>query len=75
MKISEMIANLQNFMNEHGDLDCWYAKDDEGNGFHPVSYNPSLFYTNENDRELLTFEDLGWMEEDPNDYIKVCVVN
>ena len=31
MKVSEMIENLQNFMNENGDLDCWYAKDDEGN--------------------------------------------
>lgn len=30
MKISQMIKNLQSFMSEHGDLDCYYAVDDEG---------------------------------------------
>ena len=75
MKISEMIKNLQEFMNEHGDIDCWYARDDEGNGFQRVSYDPSLFYVDEHYGELLTDEDLGWMEADPNDYTKVCVVN
>lgn len=33
MKISEMINNLQEFKDEHGDLDCWYSRDDEGNGY------------------------------------------
>ena len=31
MKISQMIKNLQEFMKEHGNLNCWYAVDDEAN--------------------------------------------
>ena len=29
MKVSEMIKNLQDFMEENGDIDCYYAEDDE----------------------------------------------
>lgn len=47
MKISEIIKNLQSFMSEHGDLDCYYAEDDEGNCYHEVYYKPSLFYKND----------------------------
>ena len=75
MKISEMIKNLQEFMNEHGDLDCWYAIDDEGNAFHPVSYNPSLMCVLKYSGEVMTHEDAGWREEDPEDCDDICVVN
>lgn len=75
MKISEMIKNLQEFMNEHGDLDCWYAVDDECNDFKPVRYDPSLRYTAEFLEDIYTAEDLGWMEEDPKDCTPICVVN
>ena len=74
MKISEMIKNLQEFMNEHGDLDCWYAADDEGNGFQPVSYDPSVWYANKY-RELRTLRDIEEGEEALEDYTKVCLVN
>lgn len=47
MKISEMIENLQEFMNENGDIDCYYAEDDEGNGYHEVHYEPTLMYVDE----------------------------
>lgn len=36
MKVSEMIKNLCDFIEKHGDLECWYAKDDEGNGYQEV---------------------------------------
>lgn len=36
MKVSEMIKNLQEFMAGHGDIDCYYSEDDEGNGYHEV---------------------------------------
>ena len=42
MKISKLIENLQAIQKEFGDLDCIYAKDDEGNGFNYISYNPSV---------------------------------
>ena len=47
MKISEMIKNLEEFKKEHGDLDCWYATDDEGNGYH------TLFYSFTDDKDSL----------------------
>ena len=42
MKASELIINLQKLIEEHGDLDVIYAKDDEGNGYSEVYYNPSV---------------------------------
>lgn len=75
MKISEMIKNLQEFMEEYGDLECWYASDDEGNNYNAVHYEPSLYYTAAWLDDLYTAEDLGWMEESPDDCTAVCVVN
>lgn len=84
MKLSEYIQNLQNFMEEHGDMDCYYAIDDEGNGYQSVNYAGSLF--------LSVGEPEGWrpdlygaaerdylIEEeyvdDPSQLVEVCVVN
>lgn len=75
MKISEMIKNLQEFMNECGDLDCWYAIDDEGNAYHPVNYEPTMMCVEKYNGEIRTLEDIDWMEDDPEDYDKICVVN
>lgn len=75
MKISEMIKNLQNFMEEHGDLECWYASDDEGNAYHKVYYEPSLMCASKYDGEVMTLEDAGWIELYPEDYNEICVVN
>lgn len=75
MKVSEMIKNLQNFMNEYGDLDCWYATDDEGNSYHPVNYEPSLMCVLKHNHEVISMEDTGWREDDPEDYDEICVVN
>lgn len=74
MKISEMIKNLQEFMAEHGDIECWYAVDDEGNAYHPVYYTPSLYYANEDGDVYQNLE-----EFDPDDYVEdmkqICIVN
>ena len=75
MKISEMIQNLQEFMEEYGDLECWYASDDEGNAYHQVSYNPSLMCVDKYNGEVMTLEDAGWMELYEEDYTEICVVN
>lgn len=78
MKISEMIKNLQEFMEEHGDLDCYYAEDDEGNGYNPVYYSPTLMFENSSG-DLYTArdfeEDDSLDEEDKAEFTKVCVVN
>lgn len=75
MKISEMIKNLHDFMEECGDLECWYASDDEGNEYHKVSYEPSLLCVTTYDGDVMTLEDAGWIGLDSEDYNKICVVN
>lgn len=75
MKISEMIKNLQEFIDECGDLECWYATDDEGNEYHKVFYEPSLFCKHNYDGHIMSIEDAGWCEWAPEEYTKICVVN
>lgn len=75
MKISDMIKNLYAFIDEHGDVECWYAEDEEGNGYQPVYFGPSLRYVNEY-KDVYHEEDLA--DEDPEDIVdlvKICVVN
>lgn len=77
MKVSEMIKNLQKFIKEHGDIDCYYAVDDEGNGYQKIHYEPSLYYINDDDEVYQSLEELEIEKEDiENEGIKpICVVN
>ena len=75
MKVSEMIKNLQEFMKEHGDLECWYAVDDEGNDYNEIYYTPTKFYVN-NFEDVFQQEDYDEAdEEDKKDLTPICVVN
>jgi hypothetical protein len=75
MKISEMIKNLQEFVTEHGDIDCWYAEDDEGNAYHEVYFSPRLLYVNKYD-DVFTKEDFNEADEDDKeDLTPICIVN
>lgn len=74
MKISEMIKNLQEFMNENGDLDCYYAVDDEGNGYNKIHYTPSKYYVSE-DGDVMQREDLEYYELHIEDVEPICIVN
>ena len=47
MKISEMIKNLEAVMLANGDLEVWYAVDDEGNAYYPIHWSPSVYYANQ----------------------------
>ena len=75
MKVSEMIKNLQEFMAEHGNLDCWYAKDDEGNGYQKVHYDPSFRYVDEYNEVYNDEEDLECCDLTTEDVTPVCIVN
>ena len=81
MKVSEMIKNLQEFMAENGDIDCYYAVDDEGNDYKEVYYSPTLMYVDE-DGAAYSIEPIK--EDRENGYLtdeefakfkKVCIVN
>ena len=74
MKLSEMIANLQKFMVEHGDVDCWWAVDDEGNEYKKVIYEPTLMYKNEYG-DAYCQQDIDDGEVDIEDVEKICVIN
>jgi hypothetical protein len=74
MKISEMIKNLQEFMAEHGDLECWYAVDDEGNAYHKVYFPPSMYFANEED-EVYQSDDLEYFDLNEEDIRPICIVN
>ena len=49
MKISTLIYELERFHAEHGDLDCWYASDPEGNDHFPLEFTPTKAYLVEGD--------------------------
>ena len=75
MKISEMIKNLEEVMLANGDLECYYAVDDEGNAYRPVYFEPSVYYINEYD-EVFQEEDLeGEPEEDIAELEHICIIN
>lgn len=74
MKISEMIKNLQDFEAKHGDVDCYYAVDDEGNAYHPVYFKPSKYYFNE-EYGVIQEEDFEYYELHMSDVEPICIVN
>lgn len=75
MKISEMINNLQEFMEEHGDIDCWYAVDDEGNGYQEIYFDPSKYYVDEDKNVYTSIEDVEDCDLSIEDVIPICIVN
>ena len=75
MKISEMIKNLESVMAANGDIECYYAKDDEGNTYHPVYFEPSVYWINHYGD---VFQDEDLKDEDPEDIAElkqICIVN
>jgi hypothetical protein len=83
MKLSEYIKSLQDFLKENGDMNCFYAIDDEGNGYQQVNYGGTLFYTENPDEyrpELYQEDDFeyiiehGYVEE-KEDLVTVCIIN
>ena len=41
MKLNEYIKQLQEVKRKHGNLECIYSIDDEGNDFHSIHYSPT----------------------------------
>jgi len=42
MKLSEHIEDLKKILAEHGDLNCVYAADDEGNAYYDLHASPCV---------------------------------
>lgn len=45
MKLADYIKALQAIKKQHGNLDCFYSCDDEGNGYNEIVYSPSVHNT------------------------------
>lgn len=79
MKLSKYIASLQKFLKENGDLDCYYAIDDEGNGYQQVNWAGTKMLRYKHSQsyrpDLLQTSDIEEYDYDPNDCIPVCVIN
>lgn len=74
MKLTEMIANLQKFKEEHGDVECWWAVDDEGNNYKEVIYEPTLMFTDGGGTAYCQ-QDIDDGEVDIEDVEKICIIN
>ena len=61
-------------MLEHGNLEYWYAEDDEGNAHHEVHYSPSLYYVDEDCNVYSCIEDAEYCV-DIKDIRAICIVN
>ena len=75
MEISEMIENLQEFKAKYGDIECWYAEDDEGNGYRRIYFEPSLLYVDSNDTVYNDEEDIEYCGVNIEDVKPICIVN
>lgn len=65
MTFKDYIQSLNDFLLEHpesADLPAIYAKDDEGNGFNPICFSPSLGEYNGED-----------FNQESQDFNSVCV--
>lgn len=75
MKISKMIKNLEAVMAANGDIECYYAVDDEGNAYHQVYFEPSVYWINKYGD---VFQDEDLEDEDSEDIAElqqICIVN
>ena len=75
MKISDMIRNLYGFLKENGDLECWYAADDEGNEYREVHFPPSLYYANDNGDVYQSIQDFDFNEDLVDGIRQICIIN
>lgn len=75
MKISDMIKNLEELKEKHGDLECWYAKDSGRNGYSRINYEPSLYYLSKHCEIFYSKEDLDYCDVRVKDVTPICVVN
>ena len=72
--ISELIRYLTDLMEEHGDLDCCYAADDEGNNYDPVHFTPAVVFLND-ENELVHPADLDPEAPLPEGVQAYCCIN
>ena len=59
MKASQLVINLQELIKKHGDQEIIYSKDDEGNEYRKIHYEPSAGSFDEDEREFQEVKELN----------------
>jgi len=59
MKASQLIINLQKLIDEYGDKDIVYSKDDEGNEYSNVHYEPSIGSFDKDEKDFQEAKELN----------------
>jgi hypothetical protein len=83
MKLSKYIECLQSFLRVLGDHECYYAVDDEGNGYQQVNYAGTMFFVDKEELEespyrldsVYSSEYVEALEEDQEDLVPIVVIN
>jgi hypothetical protein len=76
MLLSKYISDLQAFLKKNGDMECVYARDDEGNGYQKVEWSGSLYYHIDFMYSPQDFQSEVVSEGyDIEEFVQVCVVN
>ncbi len=78
MKLTKYIEELNKFLKEHGDLECYYSSDDEGNRYQKVDCCGTRMWVSDLEEympDMIEEEYLINYEEDDECPIPVCVVN
>ena len=57
MKLNEYIKQLQEVKRKHGNLECIYSIDDEGNDFHSIYYSPTPMNDEKGEYETYKIKD------------------
>ena len=73
MNLKEYIEKLNKLYTKHGDLELVYSKDDEGNEFNYINFDPSLVNYNPSDLSVIADDDLD--EYGELEYKKVICIN
>ena len=73
MNLREYIEKLNKLYIKHGDLELVYSKDDEGNEFNYINFDPSLVNYNPSDLSVIADDDLD--EYGELEYKKVICIN
>jgi len=80
MKLSKVISELQEVLQKEGDLDCYFASDDEGNSYQKQWCTGTVMGIRKQDKdnyrpELYSIEELEDYDLEYDDIIKIVVTN
>lgn len=84
IKLSKYIEELNKLLKKEGDVDCFYAADEEGNSYKKVNYTGTIYFLDiqefkQGDISLISKEDFEEkINENPeliNSYKKVIIIN